>query len=66
MSDREPEAWESSEPEAFLRIEKPRGVVEVWAGARDRFWIRAPGHEEVVAGVDAAHERAHELAEQLR
>jgi hypothetical protein len=63
MSDRDPEPWETNAQGPFLTVEGARGAVEVWALGADRFSVRAPGHEQVVAGYDAAREMAHALAE---
>jgi hypothetical protein len=54
MPDRKPEPWESGAAAPFLTIEKPRGVVEVWALGEDRFAVRAPGHEQLVTGCQLA------------
>jgi len=35
--------------------------VEVWAVGRDRFAVRAPGHEQIVLSVDEAEQAADEL-----
>jgi hypothetical protein len=65
MPDREAEPWVSGAVAPFLTIEKPRGVVEVWALGVDRFRIAAPGHEQLVTGFDAAERTADALAERL-
>jgi hypothetical protein len=49
----------------FLWIEKPRGVVEVWALGEDRFGITAPGHEQIVTGFEEAEQTADAVAEGL-
>jgi hypothetical protein len=36
----EPEPWDSSAPGAFLRIERARGAVEMWALGEERFTIK--------------------------
>jgi hypothetical protein len=66
MPEREPEPWESGAPGPFLWIEKPRGVVEVWALGEDRFRITAPGSERLVTGFEEAEQAADALAERLR
>jgi hypothetical protein len=65
MPEREPEPRESGAAAPFLSIEKPRGVVEVWALGEDRFRITAPGHEQIVSGYDEAERAADALAERL-
>jgi hypothetical protein len=65
MPARKPEPWESGAVAPFLTIEKPRGVVEVWALGEDRFQITAPGHEQIVTGYDEAERAADALAERL-
>jgi hypothetical protein len=65
MRDRKPEPCESGAAAPFLTIEKPRGVVEVWALGEDRFKITAPGHEQLVTGFDEAERTADALAERL-
>jgi hypothetical protein len=65
VPDREPEPWESSAAGPFLTLERARGSVEMWAPGGDRFSIRAPGHEQVVVGFEAAQQTADKLAEQL-
>jgi hypothetical protein len=42
-----------------------KGNVEVWALGEDRFAVRAPGHEQLVTGLEEAQQAAHALAEQL-
>jgi hypothetical protein len=37
----------------------------VWALGGDRFAVRAPGHEQIVSGLDEAQQAADALAEQL-
>jgi hypothetical protein len=66
MPDRKPEPWESGAMAPFLSIDKPRGVVEVWACGEDRFRITAPGHEQLVTGFDEEERAADALAERLR
>jgi len=65
MADREPEVWESTAPGPLLRMERPRGVVEVWTLGEDRFAVRAYEKERIVVGYDAAQEAADELARRL-
>jgi hypothetical protein len=65
MRDREPEAWETNAGAPFLTLERAKGVVEVWALGADRFPVRAPEHEQVVADFEPARQRAHELARAL-
>jgi hypothetical protein len=52
--------WRSG---TLLSIEKPRGVVEMWALGEDHFRITAPGHEQLVTGFDEAERAADALAE---
>jgi hypothetical protein len=65
MHDREPAAWETNAAGPFLMLERPRGVVAVWALGADRFSIEAPERMQVVASFDAARVTAHTLARQL-
>jgi hypothetical protein len=65
MRDREPAAWETNAAGPFLTLERPQGVVAVWALGADRFSIEAPEHKQVVAGYVAARATAHTLARQL-
>ena len=65
MPERKSEPWESGAVAPFLSIEKPRGVVEMWALGEDRFAVRAPRHEQLVAGFEEAERMADLLAEQL-
>jgi hypothetical protein len=65
MPDREPELWESGAAGPSLWIEKPRGVVEVWALGEDRFRITAPGEEQLVTGYPEAERAADALAKRL-
>jgi hypothetical protein len=37
----------------------------VWALGADRFAVRAPDHEQLVVGFDAAQQAVHALAEKL-
>ena len=62
---REPEAWESTAPGPFLRMERPRGVVEVWTLGEDRFAVRAYEKERIVVGYDVAQQTADEFAREL-
>ena len=39
--------------------------VEVWAVGRDRFAVRAPGHEQIVTGLEEAQQAADAMAERL-
>jgi hypothetical protein len=39
--------------------------VEVWALGEDRFAVRAPGHEQIVTGLEEAQHAADALAERL-
>lgn len=55
---RQPEAWESSAPGAFLTV----GDVGVWARGGERFTVAAADHEEQVTGFGEARARARELA----
>jgi hypothetical protein len=66
MRNRKPEPWESGAVAPFLTIEKPRGVVVVWALGEDRFRITAPGQEQLITGFDEAERAADALAERLR
>ena len=52
MPDREREPWESGAASPFLWIQTPRGNVEVWALGEHRFRITAPGHEQLVTGLE--------------
>jgi hypothetical protein len=63
MPDRKPEPWESGAASPFLRIETGKGEVEVWALGEDRFWINAPGHEQIVTGHPEPERVADALAE---
>jgi hypothetical protein len=65
VSHREPEAWETNARAPFLTLERGRGTVEVWAHGSDRFTVRAPEREQVIAGFDAARQTAHSLAREL-
>jgi hypothetical protein len=65
MPDRKPEPWQSGAAAPFMSIEKPRGVVEVWALGEDRFRITAPGHEQLVTGHEEAERPADALAERI-
>jgi hypothetical protein len=38
----------------------------VWALGEDRFAVRAPGHEQLVAGLEEAQQAARALAQRLR
>jgi hypothetical protein len=38
----------------------------VWALREDRFTVRAPGHEQIVTGLEDAQQAAHALAERLK
>jgi hypothetical protein len=62
MSDHEPEPWQSGAAAPLLTIETPQGVVELWAHGEDRFWITAPGQEQLVTGFQEAERTADELA----
>ena len=61
MPDRKPEPWESGAAGLFLWIEG--SPVEVWALGEDRFAVRAPGHEQIVTGLEEAQQAADALAE---
>jgi hypothetical protein len=61
MPDREPEPWESGAAGPFLWIEG--APVEVWALGEDRFAVGAPGHEQIVTGLEEAQRAADALAE---
>ena len=63
MPDRKPEPWRSGAAETFLWIEG--SPVEVWALGEDRFAVRAPAREQLVAGFEEAERMADLLAEQL-
>jgi hypothetical protein len=63
MPDRKPELWESEAAEPFLWIEGSQ--VEVWALGEDRFAVRAPGHEQIVTGLEEAQRAADAPAEPL-
>ena len=63
MPDREPAPWESGAAGPFLWIEG--SAVEVWALDEDRFAVRAPGHEQLVTGLEEAQQAADALAERL-
>ena len=65
MPDRKPEPWESGAAGPFLWIETPHGTVEMWALGGDRFAVRAPGHEQIVTGLEEAQRAADALAEWL-
>ena len=52
MPDRDTEPWESGAAGHFLWIEG--SPVEVWALGGDRFAVRAPGHEQIVTGLEEA------------
>jgi hypothetical protein len=54
MPDRKPEPWESGAVARFLTIDTASGVVEVWALGEDRFAVRAPGHKQLVTGLEEA------------
>jgi hypothetical protein len=62
MPDRKPEPWESGAPGPFVWIETPQGNVEVWALGEDRFVVSAPGHEQLVTGLEEAQQAADALA----
>jgi hypothetical protein len=49
----------------FVSIETPRGNVEVWALDEDYFRITAPGHEQILTGLEEAQLAADALAERL-
>ena len=61
---RSPERWESGAAGPFVWIEG--SLVEVWALGEDRFAVRAPGHEQIVTGLEEAQQAADALAERLR
>ena len=63
MPDRESESWESGAAGPFLWIEG--SPVEVWALGSDRFSVRAPGHEQIVTGLEEAQRAADETAKRL-
>jgi hypothetical protein len=63
MPDRKPGPRESVAAGPFLWIEG--SPVEVWALGGDRFAVRAPGHEQILTGLEEAQQAAHALAEQL-
>ena len=63
MPDRKPEPWRSGAAGPFLWIEG--SPVEVWALGEDRFAVRAPAREQLVAGFEEAERMADLLAEQL-
>jgi hypothetical protein len=63
MPDRESEPWESGAAGPFLWIEG--SPVEVWELGEDRFALRAPGHEQIVTGLEKAQRAADALAERL-
>jgi len=65
MADRKPDARESTPPGPFMRIDRPRGTVEIWALGGDRFRVTTPRYEQIVVGYDAAQEAADELARRL-
>jgi len=55
--DREPAAWETNAPGAFLIV----GEVGVYALGEDRFRLVWPGSEREVEGFEQARRLAHEL-----
>ena len=63
MPDRESEPWESGAAGPFLWIEG--SPVEVCALGEDRCAVRAPGHEQIVTGLEEAQRAADGLAERL-
>jgi hypothetical protein len=65
MPDRQPQAWETNASLPFLTLPRDHGVVEVWAHGFDRFTVKSPDGEQVVAGFDPARQTAHELAREL-
>jgi hypothetical protein len=65
LPDPKPEPWQSGAVAPFLRIEKARVNVEMWALGEDQFRITAPGHEQIVTGFDKAERAADALAQQL-
>jgi hypothetical protein len=60
-----PAAWETNAPAPFLVLEREHGSVEVWGLGADRFTVRAPDREQLVAGFTEAREMARALAEAL-
>jgi hypothetical protein len=65
MQGRRPDPWQTNARAPFLTMERAQGVIEVWALGSDRFTVNAPDHEQIVVGLDAARQTAHELAYQL-
>jgi hypothetical protein len=49
----------------LLTLQRARGVVEVCALGADRFAVKAPEREQVVAGFEPARQTAHGLAREL-
>ena len=56
--DREPAAWETNAPGAFLIV----GEVGVYALGEDRFRVVAPDGEREVEAFEPTRQLAHELA----
>jgi len=56
--DREPAAWETNAPGAFLIV----GQVGVYALGEDRFRVASPDGEREIEGFEQARQLAHELA----
>jgi hypothetical protein len=56
---REPEAWETNRPAAFLSVGND---VEVEALGGDRFIVHGPDRDREIRGFDRARKLAHELA----
>jgi len=64
MPNRKPEPWESGAAAPFLWIETAQGNFEMSALGEDRFRITAPGHEQLVTGLEEAERTTEALAEQ--
>jgi hypothetical protein len=63
ICDPDPEPQENGAAAPFLWIDTALGNVEVWALGEDRFAVRAPGHEQLVTGLQEAERAADTLAE---
>ena len=59
---RSAEPWETSAAGAYATVLGTEHAVSIWALGEGRHLVVADGQEEVVAGHDAAHRLAHELA----